>query len=272
MREAYRMVRQTIRAWREDEATRLGASLAYYSVFSMAPLLLIAVAIVGFFFGGREAESMVGEKLSAVVGDKAARALLAVAANLQRPSANRAAALLGLVILLVGASGVVGELKAALDRIWDVRDPPSGWKAYLMGRLMSLLVVLFGGALLLGSIVLGALSRYAGIAAGFLAVTTLIALLYKLLPDTRVRWAEVLPGAGATAAMLFVGNIGLGVYLRKSATMSAYGAAASLLLVLAWTYYSAQIFYFGAELTHVWAERRRSRVRSRSEGKRLSSS
>lgn len=272
MREAYRIVRQTIIAWREDEATRLGASLAYYSVFSMAPLLLIAVGIVGFFLGGREAETLLGGKLSVVVGDKAAKALLAAAENLQRPSANRAAAILGFVILLVGASGVVGELKASLDRIWDVHKPPTGWKHYLMGRLISLLVVLSGGALLLASIVLGALSRYAGLAGGFLAVTTLIALLYKLLPDTRVRWAEVLPGAGATAIMLFVGNVGLGIYLRKSATMSAYGAAASLLLVLAWSYYSAQIFYFGAELTHVWAERRRSRVRSRSPGKRLSSS
>lgn len=271
MREAYRIVRQTILDWKDDEAPRLGASLAYYAVFSLAPLLLIAVAIVGFFFGGPEAQAMVGDRLADLVGPKSAAALLAAAARLQRPAANSAAAALGFAFMLVGASGVVSELKASLDLIWDV-GRPSGWKAFLLGRLVSLLVVLCGGALLLASIVLGALSRELGLVAGFAAVTVLIALVFKLLPDTPVRWSDAWLGAPATALLLVAGNVALGLYLRKSAVMSAYGAAASLLLVLAWAYYSAQIFYFGAELTHVWSERRRSSVRSKSEGNLRSSS
>src|SRR5581483_5768493 len=114
----------------------------------------------------------------------------------------------------------------------------------------------------------GFLSHSLGFVGGFAAVTAVIALIYKLLPDVKVRWGDVWAGAAATAAMLFAGNVALGLYLRKRTTLSAYGAAASLLIVLAWTYYSAQIFYFDAELTHVWSARRRSNVRSRSEGKR----
>jgi membrane protein len=271
-----RILSRTLRDWKEDEAPRLGASLAYYSVFSLAPLLLISMTIAGMVFGGAQAQSMIGERLADAFGGENAQAnaqaLLEVAQRLQRPASNALFAALGFVMLLVGASGVVGELKASLNRIWDVHGGPRGWRAYLRKRALALLLVLLGGVLLLAALLLAALSKPAGGAASFAAVTVFVALLYRYLPDTQTRWADIWVGAGVTAALLAVGNAALGLYLSRKAAVSAYGAAASVVFVLLWTYYCAQIFYFGAEFTHVWSERRFSSVRKRSEGKRLSSS
>ena len=289
LRTGYELVRDAASAWSEDKAPRLGAALAYYSVFSLAPLLVIAIAIAGFVFGTAAAERQVVTTLDGLVGPTGARAIHQLLENANQPGQGLMATIFGVGTLLLGASGLFGQLKDALNTVWGVAPKPgtSLWGT-VRERFFSITLVLGTGFLLLVSLVLSALISAAaayfshllpgneglwqavnqGVA--FTATAGIFALMFHYLPDAEVAWRDVWVGALITAGLFTVGKYALGVYLGNSSVTSPFGAAGSLVIVLLWVYYSAQIMLFGAELTKVYANRCGSRIRPDADAMRLS--
>ena len=267
------MVRAAIGAWSDDYAPSMGAAIAYYSLFSVAPLVLIAVAIAGIVFGEDAARGEIVGQLSGLVGDTGARAIEGLLKDVREPAHGLLAAAAGGVALFVGATSVFGELQNALDRIWRVPRAPGGWNVLelLKARALSFGMVLGIGFLLLVSLLAGAavvalerwwspwfggwqvLAHALDLALGWVLTTLAFALLYKIVPRARVAWGDVWVGAIVTAALFVVGKFAIGLYLGRAAFASAFGAAGSLVVLLAWTYYAAQIFLLGAEFTWVYA-------------------
>ena len=267
------MARQAVAAWVDDYAPSMGAALAYYTLFSLAPLLLIAVSIAGLVFGPDAARGEIFGQLQDVVGDEGAAAAQALLQSLNRPSHGLVGTVLGVATLLLGAASVFGELQDSLDRIW--RAPPrgggSGLWSLLRARLLTFGMVLGIGFLLVVSLVASAAlaavgKRYANAFGGwamlaealnfvvsFAVITALFAMIYKILPRVRIGWRDVWVGAAVTALLFSLGKSLIGLYLGRSGIASGFGAAGSLILVIVWTYYSAQIFLLGAEFTHVYA-------------------
>ena len=272
------MVKEAFADWREDNAPRLGAALAYYTAFSLAPLLVIAIAVAGLVFGHTAAQGRIVAEVQGLVGKVGAEAVQAMLANAHKPSANVWATILGTITLLLGAGGAFAELRGALNVIWGAPPRPGGgiWGA-IRGRLLSFALVLVLGFLLLVSLALSAaLSAVHGYTVGLLpgtkalievanavfsfgVVTVLFAMIFKVLPDTRIAWGDVWAGAATTAVLFTLGKTLIGLYLGRGTFGSAYGAAASLAIILAWVYYAAQILFFGAELTQVYTRRHGSR-------------
>jgi membrane protein len=275
---ALSIVKEAFADWKDDNAPRLGAALAYYTVFSLAPLLVIAVAIAGLAFGAEAAQGRIVVEIQGLVGKAGAEAVQGMLESARKPSSSVWAAILGTVTLLLGASGAFAELRGALNVVWEAPPRPGGglWGA-IRDRLLSFAMVLVLGFLLLVSLAMSAgLSAVNGYTVGlwpgakalleavnavfsFGIVTVLFAAIFKLLPDTKIAWRDVWAGAATTAALFTVGKTLIGLYLGKSSIASAYGAAASLAIILAWVYYAAQILFFGAELTQVYARRHGSR-------------
>ena len=273
--EIWTTLKETARDWSDDGASRLAAALAYYSLLSLAPLVVIAVAVVGVFVGPDAARGRVAGELGAVVGGEAAQSIQTVAAHAQSPSSGIVSTIIGVVTLFVGASGVFGELQTSLDTVWDV-EPKKGrgiWRevkarffsfTMVLGVAFLLLVSLIVSSLLsaLGSMLSGALPGGEGlwhvinftISCGI--VTLLFALIFKVIPDAEVQWRDVWLGALFTAALFTIGKYLLALYLGKAAVGSAYGAAGSMVALVVWVYYAAQILLFGAEFTQVQARRR----------------
>lgn len=263
--------------WLDDNAARMGAALAFYSVLSLAPLLLIALGLAGMFFDHAEARQQLIEQLTQVVGKEGAEAMREMIDS-GMLAGGTAATIFGIVILLLGGSGVFVELQTALDTVWDVKAKPGDIFGFLKKRFFSFVMVLGSGLLLIVSLVMstviahlhasaeGTLPQFEilwqGLSLGvtFVLVTLLFAFIFKLLPDTRVAWRDVWWGALLTAALFTVGNFAIGLYLGKSGLASGYGAAGSLVVLIVWIYYSAQILFFGAEITHVLATRRQPRT------------
>lgn len=270
-REAYELVRDTLNEWSADKVPRLGAALAYYSMFSLAPLLLIAIAIAALIFGEETAQAGIIRQIESSVGPSAAKALSEVLTATRQSGGYTAATVVGIGILLLGAMGVFIQLQDALNTIWKVRPRPGrAIRDIVRERILSFLVVLATGLLLLASLAItttlttlskhwapGSLTFWQIVngVASFLFVTFLFAMLYKLLPDVRIAWKDVWVGAAVTALLFTVGKYLIGVYLSHGSTASAFGAAGSLVVILVWVYYSAQIVLLGAEFTRVYAER-----------------
>ena len=271
-RYAWGLLTQTYAEWSEDNAARLAASLAFYTLFSLAPLLVVAIGVAGFFLGSEAVRGQLMHQFAGLVGPDGAEAIEDLIAAARRPGESVVASIVGFVLLLLGASGVVGELKASLNQIWDLPSPKSGFFAVVRQRLVSFALVLGIGFVLLVSLlisaVLAAVSDFlhgGEVVAGiWIAVnlvvtlgieTALFTAMFKLLPDTPVRWTDVWVGALCTAVLFEVGKLLVGIYLGRAGLASAYGAAGSLVIVLLWIYYSAQILFFGAELTQVMARR-----------------
>ena len=266
------LCRTTFEEWNADNAARLAAALAYYTIFSVAPLLVIVVAVVGLFFGREAAQGQLTHEIGRYVTNPDAVDLIqTVIKNARVPETSAIATLVGFGLLLWGAAGVFGELRNALNNIWDV--PPRttfGLRSFLLDRLLPLVMVIISGFLLLVSLVASAVLGAAtnlldvyipGLAASsgainfwFLFVITFLvfALLYKYVPDVRIYWVDVWPGALATALLFSLGRLLIGWYLGRTSIATAYGAAGSIVLVLLYTYYSAQVFYLGAEFTQVY--------------------
>jgi membrane protein len=277
LHEAWETIKESIIEWTDDRASRKGAALAFYTVFSLAPILIVAIAIAGFFFGQDAARGEIFAQVRDLVGPDGAQAIQAMIQNANRPGAGIIATLIGVITLFVGATTALAELKDGLDQIWDV--PPermSGIWYFIRKRLLSIGLILSIGFLLLVSLVfsavLTALSKRWGPAdatgvilesANFLftfaLVTLLFAMIYKILPSTRIAWRDVIIGAVVTALLFSIGKFAIGLYLGNSAIGSSYGAAGSVILVLVWVYYSTQIFLLGAEFTKVYARRYGSR-------------
>lgn len=260
--------------WVDDECPRWGAALAFYSLLSLAPLLVIAIAIAGAVFGDEAARGEVVTQMQSLMGKDGAEAVQQMILHAQQPAIGSVAALIGLVVLLFGAGGVFGELRAALNRIWEVdRKTGGGVMRYVKDRFLSVTMVLGTGFLLLVSLILSAFLH--GAQAYFvtqfpvlmsvahvsnaivsLGVTiVLFALIYKFVPDVHVAWKDVWIGATFTAVLFAIGKFFLGLYLGRGTFGSAYGAAGSLVVLVVWIYYSAQIIFLGAELTQLYARR-----------------
>ena len=256
----------------QDKVPRLGAALSYYTIFSLAPLLLIAIAIAGLVFGRQAAQGQIFGQLRGVLGENSAKMVQEMVASAGKPRSGAIAAILGVVTLIFGASGVFGQLKDALNTIWDVEPKKdAGIPGMIKDRFLSAAMVFGIGFLLLVSLIIdatiSALGKYAGshlpggeaiwqilqnvVALG--VVTVLFAMIFRFLPDLKIEWRDVWLGAMLTAVLFLIGKIALGIYFGKSAVGSSYGAAGSLVLVLLWVYYSAQILLFGAEFTQVYA-------------------
>lgn len=270
------LTKETAAEWSSDNASRLGAALAYYTVFAIAPLLLIVVTIVGFIWGDQsmQVQQEVLGQISAQMGEDAAdviRNLLESMAE-ERSGGGRVAAVVGVLTLLFAATGVFVQLQGALNTIWDVKPKPGqGIMGFVMSRLLSFGLILVIGFLLLVSLVastvlsilsakvqsvlpgVGWLWSVLEFGISFGLITLLFAFIYYYLPDVEVAWRDVWVGAAVTALLFVVGEYLLSLYLGRSSTASTYGAAGSFVALLVWIYYSAQIFFFGAEFTQVYA-------------------
>jgi membrane protein len=259
-------------SWLDHRAGSKGAALAFYTLFSMTPILILAIAGAGYFFGAGAAQGEIIAQIEGLVGRNGAQAIQALLAGARDPSSGLAATLLAGVLLLVGATSVFVELKGSLDELWGI-EPPRGLAIvrFLRTQLRSFGLVLVLAFLLLVSLVLSAglavLERYAdGIwggsytilavfssLIGFGLIACLFAVIYKALPDAPLSWRDVWIGAAFTAGLFSLGKYAIGLYLGHSAAASAFGAAGSLIALLLWVYYSAQIFFLGAELTRQYA-------------------
>ena len=269
---AVRLLKSTFADWMEDNALRLSAALAYYSIFSIAPLLIIAISVAGLVLGPEAVSGHLQGQLEGYIGAQAAEGVQSIVQSASKPSQSWFGAIIGFVTLLLGASGVFGQLKDALNTIWEVKAAPGrGIWRLVRDRLLNFGMVLVIGFLLLASLVLttalAALSGYfeslfgipsvVGGVFGFVAslgvVTALFALIFKVLPDARIEWRNVWIGAFVTGLLFELGKFGLGFYLGREGTASGFGAASSVVLLLLWVYYASCILLFGAEFTQVYA-------------------
>ncbi|WP_310386046.1 YihY/virulence factor BrkB family protein [Roseateles sp.] len=271
--QLWRLCKQAGTAWIDDYAPSMGAALAYYTMFSIAPLLLIAISVAGLVFGREAASGEVLMQLRGLMGESGALAVQAMLESAARPAESWTAALIGGALLLLGATTVFGELQDALDRIWRApqRNKPQGLWGLLRSRLLSFGMILGIGFLLTTSLLLSAaiaaFSAWSGAAlagwavlAGcvnfvisYALVAAMFALIYKIMPRVRIAWRDVWIGAWVTALLFNIGKLLIGLYIGKSGVASAFGAAGSLAVLLLWVYYSAQIFLFGAEFTWAYA-------------------
>jgi membrane protein len=270
MRSPIDLIKNSIAAFIADDALSRGASIAFYSVTSMAPVLVIVVAVAGLVFGQDAAQGALAARLDDVIGADDARFVQDVVAHAATRGAGTLAGVMGTAALIISASGVFGEIQAALNFIWQAAPKHSTAWRMIRARLLSLALVVALGCLLLLSLGISAglsflgrtLGDAAWLAAGlhaatllvsFLLLALVVAAIYTILPDTEISWRCAAMGGLVTAFLLEVGKFVIGLYLGQVAIVSAYGAAGSLLVVLLWTYYSAQIFLFGAEFTKVYA-------------------
>ena len=273
------LAKETVTRWTEDKCTTLSAALAYYSLFSLAPLVLIAVAVAGLVFGQQAAEGQLYTQLAGLIGDAGAKALQDIVASLnQEKGGGVVATVVGIATLLFGATGVFAQLQDSMNTIWKARPPTTNdIIEFLRVRLLSFSMVLGIGFLLLVSLilsaVLAAVSDYLGMfipggaavgqalnaTVSLVVITVLFAMIYKLLPDTSVAWRDVWLGALVTSFLFTVGKLAIGFYLAKASVASSYGAAGSVVILLLWVYYSSLILYLGAEFTHVYSMRFGSR-------------
>jgi membrane protein len=280
------LLKQTVNAWIEDNAPRLGASLAFYTLLSLAPLLIIVIAVAALAFGHKAAQGQLIWEVQDLVGKEGAQAIQGLIQSAYKPAAGTMATVLGLLTLVFGASAVVVELRDALNIIWHVPAPAAFSSLRSFARLIEERFYLFGlvlgvGFLLLVSLVLNAaisalsplfssqlpvsdsVLRLAVFLISFLVTTFLFAAIYKFLPDTQLKWSDVIVGACFTSLLFTIGKQVIGIYLGRASFGSAYGAAGSLVIVLVWVYYSAQLFFLGAEFTKIYTETFGSRLDAR---------
>ncbi|PWT84293.1 MAG: ribonuclease BN [Acidobacteria bacterium] len=270
------LLRQTFQEWLQDKAPQLGAALAYYTVFSLAPLVLVLLAIVGFIFreGPAGAWERITQQMSYFLDQSAVQVVQNIAQKASQPGKSTIAIIIGVALALFGASGVFGQLQDALNTIWGVKAKPGrGLWGFVRSRFLSFAMVAGICFLLLVSLAIEALlkgfSHYVqsvlpgGIVVAltvylifdFAVVALLFAMIFKFLPDVQIQWRDVWIGAAITAVFFGIGKWVLGLYLGSGAATSAYGAASSLIILLLWVYYSSQILLFGAEFTQVYADR-----------------
>lgn len=265
------VLKQTFKEFGEDKVPRLGAALAYYTIFSIGPLLLIAVAMAGIFLGDEAARGGISTELGKVFGAEMAKALETMIQAAAKPKSGTIATIIGVLTLMLGASGVFGQLKDALNTIWNVEpEKAGGVLGFLKGRFLSMAMVLGIGFLLLVTLVVdtvinamgGYLERLVGgeavmhviqLGLSFVVAVVLFAAIFRILPDLTIAWRDVWLGAAFTSLLFVLGKFGLGIYLGKAAPGSAYGAAGSLVILLIWVYWSSQIMLLGAEFTQVYA-------------------
>ncbi|RYY39239.1 MAG: YihY/virulence factor BrkB family protein [Chitinophagaceae bacterium] len=256
-----------------DNAFKLSASLSYYTVFALGPLLLIIISLAGIFFGREAVQGKIYLQLSGLVGTEAAVQIQNIIKNVHHTHSSTAGAIIGAVILVIGATGVFTEMQDSINYIWSVRaKPKKSWLKYLSNRLLSFSLVVGLGFLLLVSLVINALLNllsdrlthyfpnftvfvfnWINIGIIVVAITGLFAVIYKVLPDAVISWRDAFTGALITALLFLLGKFGIGYYLARSNLDVTYGTAASIVIILSWIYYSALILFYGAEFTKMYA-------------------
>ncbi|HEY0877036.1 MAG TPA: YihY/virulence factor BrkB family protein [Zeimonas sp.] len=286
VRGFYRLLVDTVSSWIEDYAPSMGAALSYYTLFSLAPLLLIVVSVAGLVFGGEAARGEVFGQLQGLLGDDGAAAVQSLLQSVEVSGKGPLGSAIGIVLLAVGATTVFGELQSNLDRIWRSprKQPSSGIWALVRTRLLSFGLILSLGFLLIVSLVASAaiaalgkwwspvfggwewLAQIINFVVSFGLLTAMFTLIYKLMPSVDIAWRDVLLGSAVTAALFTIGKWAIGLYIGKSGIASGFGAASSIVVLMVWVYYSAQIFLLGAEFTWVYAGRYGSRAKTRNEG------
>jgi membrane protein len=271
--QAWRLVVRTVTSWHNDYAQSMGAALAFYTMFSVAPLVLIVISVAGYFFGASAARAEIMTQLGNLMGSQGAVAVEGLVASVNEPSKRSVAAGLGVIIFLVGATSVFNELQASLNRIWRAPRTHSkgGFFSLLRSRLLSFGLILAISFLLMVSLIVSAGMAVLGkiwgpsstgweIAAQsvdvlltFILTTLLFAMIYKIIPQATVRWRDVWVGSGTTSALFTIGKTLIGIYLGHSRVVTAFGAVGSLAVCLLWVYYSAQVFLLGAEFTWIYS-------------------
>jgi membrane protein len=277
------LLKETFREWSEDGASRLAAALAYYTTFSLAPLLVLIIAIAGLVGGHEAAQNQTMSQVEDLLGTEGREFVQGMIESASKPATGLTATLIGVVTLLFGALGVFGELQNSLNTIWEVKPRPAqslldGIKRFIGRRLLSFTMVLGIGFLLLASLVVSAavsaFAEYIGtrwplanfwlelinFLVSFAVIMLLFAMIFKFLPEIRIAWKDVWLGAAVTSALFSLGKFLIGFYLGRSEVGNTFGAAGSLAILLIWIYYSAQILFFGAEFTQVYANRYGSKI------------
>jgi len=268
------LLEETYKEWSEDNASQLGAALAFYTIFSLAPILIIVVAVVGFVLGKESVQTYILAELAKVIGhDNGVYVMGVIQSSYQHGSGLRAT-LIAVALIVIGSTTVCMMLKNALNTMWGVESRSSGILNYIKERIKSsLLILVAGGFLLLSMLVSSFISTISNfLSIPFILFTTidnivsiclltlLFSMLYKVLPDVRISWGDVWVGGAVTAALYTLGKFLLGLYLARSTVSSAYGAAGSLVVLLLWVYYSAQIIFLGAEFTQVYGRKYGSEI------------
>jgi membrane protein len=276
LKVAWLLIKDSAIKWDEDKVPRLAAALSYYTVFAMAPILVIVIAIAGLVFGQEAAQGQIVGQLDGLVGHEGAVAIQDILKNSRKEDAGVAAMILGTFTLLIGATGVLVELQDALNTVWGVTPKPGrGIMGMLRDRFLSFTMILGFGFILLVSLVLSAaltavsnyLERFlpsidyvyllqgANILLSFLVTTVLLAMIYRILPDAKIAWRDVWIGAAISSILFGIGKYLIGLYLGQSSISTTYGAAGSLAILFVWVYYSSMILLLGAEFTQVYANR-----------------
>lgn len=271
----WELLKETFQAWQADRASRLAAALAYYGIFSLAPLLIIAISVAGIFFGEEAAQDQMAAQLEGTIGKESAQFIQAVISNASRSASGLSfASIIGFVLLLFGASGLFNELQGVLNTVWNVSPPSAGIVALIKRRLQLFIMVLGIGVLLLSSlfasVAISIIGRFINLGnflqtinlLVFLGIVILLfAVIYKFLPDVEIAWRDVWVGATVTALLFSLGRWLISLYLAYGNVGSAFGAAGALVVLLIWIYYSAQIYLFGAEFTKIYAMKFGSKIR-----------
>jgi membrane protein len=271
-RKLVNVMRCAVTEWLEHRAASKGAALAFYSLFSLAPILVLVIAVAGFFYGREAAQGQLLDELRGLVGPQGAETIQAILAGAQNKESGRFATIVASVLLVVGATSAFSELKDSLDEIWEMPPPKDAtWWDTVRTRLLSFGLILTLGLLLMTSLVVSAalsvIEKYLGgiwhsatvvlgwvaWAFGFLVIATMFGAIYKLLPRAKLSWHDVTIGALGTAIMFMVGKFAIGLYIGNTGTTNSFGAAGSLIALLLWVYYSAQIFFLGAEFARQYA-------------------
>jgi len=274
------LLKETFNEWQQDKVPILAAALSYYMIFSIAPILILVIAVVGFIVGEQIAQDEVFAQLESFFGSENAASIRTILQNQFSPSSNITATIIAVVTILFGATTVFAQLKQALNLIWGVEPKPGrGVKGFIQTRILSILMVLGIGFILLLSLIISSVLSGAttwleqhlfipsfvwtlvDLVISLSLTTLLFGQIYRVLPDVRIAWKDVVVGAGITAILFTIGKSLISLYLGNSSIGSAYGAAGSFVIVLVWIFYSTQIFLFGAEFTQVWSRRYGSQIR-----------
>lgn len=267
------MLPRAAHAFSEDEGFKLSASLSYYTIFALGPVLIIVISLAGIFFGREAAQGRLYEQINELVGSDAAAQIQSIIQNIQQTHATTAGAVIGAVVLLLGATGVFTEMQGSINFIWSVRaKPEKGWLKYLVNRLLSFSLIVILSFLLLVSLIANAVLNllshklvkffpdyvvsnfnYINTLMILVVITGLFTVIFKVLPDAVISWKDALIGSTLTATLFLLGKFLIGLYLGKANLGITYGTAASIVIILTWVYYSSLILYFGAEFTKVYA-------------------
>ena len=264
-----------------DRGLKLSASLSYYTLFSLAPLLLLLISLAGFFYGREAIQGHVFNEINGLIGNQAALQIQEIIKNMELSGKTRTALFVGIITLLIGATSVFSEIQDSINMIWKLKvKPKRGWVKILKDRLLSSSLIVGFGFLLIVSLVINGvllmlnnflksyfpdvtiiLFQIINIIISFGVITILFGIIFKVLPDAKIDWKDVRIGAFFTACLFMIGRFVIGLYIQSSSTGTAYGAAGSLIVILVWVYYTAAILYFGAEFTKVYIEHIGSKIR-----------